>query len=228
MATTLATALLAVRERLDEATAREWGDVPLRRWLMEGSRDVARKTFALFDQVDVALTLNVPEYTAPTNILHIHMAEWLPGDGRRIPMLGRSREAMPWGPSQDQMISNPVYYTWWGFPPTLKIKVYPVPYINSTLRLFVSRLPAVLLTDGTNDGSNLDFPEGWIEVLYDYCEYRALRKDQDPRWQESKALYDEQIINMHQYAMTYIRDTGEVTREGLGYGAGYWFLDPSY
>lgn len=221
MPTTLGTAAAAVRERLDESSARQWTDVSIRRWLQEGAKDAARRTFALMDQLDVTLVANTAEYTLSATlgpqILQINQVEWLPGgsDTRRIALRGRNRENMPsvWGHSQEQTRGEPLFYTVWGNPPALKLRLYPAPSINSTARLFIARLPTPLLNDGTNDGSNLDFPEGWVEILYDYCEYRALRKDEDPRWQESKQLYDENVQQMMTAADSYLRDNAFIVDE---------------
>lgn len=219
MPTTLGAAVLAVRERLGEVNARQWTDAILRRLIQEGMRDAVRRTFALFDQLDVTLTLNVAEYTLTTTtgpqILQIANVEYLPGDGRKIPLHGRTREAMPsvWGHSQDQTTGEPVFYTTWGNPPNLKIRLYPAPNVNSTLRLFIVRLPNVLALDGTADATNLDFPEGWVDVVYDYAEYRALRRGHDPRWQECKQLYDENIQQMLTAADTYMRDGAQIVRD---------------
>lgn len=227
MPVTQATALAAIRERLNEPVERFFKDIFLRRLINEGARDIARTTNALFDQVDVALVANIAEYTIDSSILLIHQAEWIPGDGRRVPLEGRTREAMNriWLTRQDQIPGDPALYTVWGFPPNLKLKLFPVPYINSTLRLFVSRLPVDLAVDTTTDANSyIDFPEGWVEVLYDYVELRATRKDRDPRWQEAKQLYDQNVQNMQLAADSYIRDTSEIVRGGVLSGD-LWFLD---
>lgn len=226
MPTTLLIARTAIRERLDELTARQWDDTFLNRLINEGAKDAARKTFALMDQLDVTLIASTTEYTLTTgfgpNILQISQVEWLPGDGRRVPLHGRTREAMPsvWGHSQEQTTGEPVFYTCWGNPPVLKLKLYPAPNINSTARLYIARLP----TPAAADGTNLDFPEGWIEIIYDYVEYRALRKDRDPRWQESKALYDAGVSDMLLAADNYLSTNREIINEDNWFAARYQSL----
>src|SRR5678815_821927 len=205
----LSTALTAVRERLDESTERQWSNVELRRWLNEGAKDAARRTFALMDSTTITLIAGTSEYAVPANVLQIYTVEWIPTDLRHVVLQARTRAALPSMPYQDTDTGEPRLYTTWGFPPTLKLKVFPAPYDVGTLKLFVSRLPTDLALTGSADASAIDFPEGWVEILYDYCEYRALRKDRDPRWQKSQGLYMDNVKEMIQSADSYLRENGE-------------------
>ena len=45
-------------------------------------------------------------------------------------------------------------------------------------------------------------------MVYDYCMYRALRRDADPRWQEAKATYEEKIIALTNTSRTYQDQAG--------------------
>lgn len=224
---TMATALTSVRERLDEPSERRWSQEMLRRWINEGTREIARRTEALFDTLDIPVLTPVAEYTVPANVLRIHNVEYLPtGQSTRINLIGRSRESLQLGSFQDLNVSNPYIYTAWGFPPTLKLRVFPSPAYNGNLHLYVSRLPLIIpVTGGTTDTTNLDFPEGWIEIVYDYVEMRALRRDKDTRWQESQSLYETNVQQMANAASTYLRDSGEIVGERPGFMNDYWFLD---
>jgi len=71
MATTLLQARTAVRERLDEASARQWKDTMLNRWIYEGMQDVARKTEVLQAEVDIECEASAQRVDAPENMLRL-------------------------------------------------------------------------------------------------------------------------------------------------------------
>ena len=217
MATTVTTAVTALRERLDEATAAQWTDVQLRRWLNEGIRDIARRTRHYWATDTIAVTALDGEYTVADDVLHIKHVYFTPdGDtGRDIPLEPRAFEAMNqvWWDRQDQSSGYPVFFTTFGYAPTLTIKLFPVPSVDGDLTLHVCRLPAELdITAGTG---NIDAPTGWLEVAYDYAEYMALRKDRDPRWQEVYSMYEEKIQGMIDMG-EYINAPGEFVPTGSG------------
>lgn len=217
MPTTVDTAVTALRERLDETTAAQWTDVQLRRWLNEGLRDIARRTRHYWDVDTIDTAADDGEYTVADDVLHIKHVYFNPdGDvGRQIPLEARAFEAMNqvWWDRQDQSSGYPTFFTTYGYAPTLTIKLYPVPSVAGTLKLHVIRLPADLdITSGTG---NIDVPTGWVEVAYDYAEYMALRKDRDPRWQESYEMYEGKVqglIDMGEY----INAPGEFVPTGSG------------
>jgi hypothetical protein len=202
--TTLAVAVAAVRERLDEPTAAQWSDESIRRWLGEGARDVARRTRHYWDIDTIDVSADDGEYTVDADVLHIkHVYYNTDSDTtRQIPLEARAFEAMNqvWHDRQNQASSWPSAFTTFGYAPTLTIKLFPVPSENGTLTLHVARLPAAV--DVAGGTGNLDVPEAWLEVTYDYAEYMALRKDRDPRWQESFGMYEgkvQGIIEMGEY-----------------------------
>jgi hypothetical protein len=221
MPDTLTVAISLVRDRLDEAgtSSGQWTDSNLRRWLWEGMKDVSRRANCNRDTIDVTATASINEYVLSTgnqpSILRIYRCEWLPGgaDTRRIPMTPSGYEAMDniWWQQQDQAVGTPTFYTTWGRPPTLKLKIYPAPYQNSSFRLFVSRLPIPIdFTGATDNSTNIDLPEGWLECAYDYCEYMALRKDRDSRWQESLQAYEAKVDSMIRNVDNYMDSPEEV------------------
>ncbi len=217
MATTVSTAITALRERLDEATAAQWSDVQLRRWLNEGLRDIARRTRHYLDKDTIAVTADDGEYTVSDDVLFIRFAYFSPtGDtARQIPLEPRAFEGMNqlWMDRQDQSAGYPVYFTTYGYAPTLTVKLYPVPSVAGTLTLHVARLPADLdIAAGTG---NIDSPTGWVEVAYDYAEYMALRKDRDPRWQESFQMYESKVQGLIEMG-DYLNAPGEFVTTGVG------------
>ena len=48
----------------------------------------------------------------------------------------------------------------------------------------------------TTDTATVDIQSGWEELVENYCEFRAKRRDADPTWQEAKALYEEKLSQM--------------------------------
>jgi hypothetical protein len=45
-------------------------------------------------------------------------------------------------------------------------------------------------------------------MMYDYAMYRALRKDADPRWQDSKKDYEDKLIALVDSSRTYQDQAG--------------------
>jgi hypothetical protein len=201
MATTVTTAITRLRERLDEPTAAQWTDVQLRAWLNEGIRDIARRTFHYTDTDTVAVTVpSTGLVTVPSDVIRINACYFqaTADQTRKQPLQARAWDAMDnvWWDYQDRSYGDPVFYSVYGYAPTVTIKLYPVPSRAGNLLLHVARMPAAIdITSGTG---NVDAPDAWLEVAYDYCEYMALRKDMQPRWQESKALYEEHLAEMIQ------------------------------
>jgi hypothetical protein len=197
MTTTVAEAVTALRERLDETTAAQWTDVQLRRWLNEGVRDIARRTRQYLDTDTIAVSADDAEYTVSADVLHIMAVYFTPtGDTRMIRLEARSWEGMDniWADQQNIASQYPALFTTYGYAPTLTLKLFPVPSIDGSLTVHMARLPAAL--DVTSGTGNIDTIEGWLEVAYDYAEYMALRKDRDPRWQESMGLYESKMANL--------------------------------
>ena len=197
MTTTVADAVLSLRERLDETTAAQWTDVQLRRWLNEGIRDIARRTRHYMDTDTIAVSADDGEYTVTADVLHIMAVYFTPtGDSRMIRLEARSWEGMDniWADQQNIASSYPALFTTYGYSPTLTLKLFPVPSTDGSLTLHIARLPAAL--DVATGAGNIDVIEGWLEVVYDYAEYMALRKDRDPRWQESMQMYEQKLQNL--------------------------------
>lgn len=224
MPVTVATAVTSLRERLDESVAAQWSDVQLRRWLNEGIRDIARRTRHYRDTAEVAVTAGTGEYTVDADIMHIYHAYFQPdGDSRQIPLEPRAWEAMNniWWDQQDQQAGYPCLFTTYGYSPALKIKLYPVPSVDGDITLHIARLPEEL--DVTSGTGNIDAPTAWLEVAYDYAEYMALRKDRDPRWQESMQMYQEKVQGMIDM-QDHLNAPGEFVQAGAGMYPS-WLID---
>lgn len=207
---TLTTALTSVRELLDEPTARAWSDTELTRWINEACRDMCRTTEVLQTKADISITAGTQEYTAPTDAVRIYRAEYTrTGESTIYPLEYRDFNAVDAVAWTQRAItqSTPFLFTMWGVVPSLKITLYPKPSSAGTLTVYYYRLPTAV--SGGSD--TLDIPQGWEDAVYAYVEYRALRRDRDPRWQEAKAEYDEKVQNLYTLSRRLTDQAGVVT-----------------
>lgn len=192
--------LQSVRDRLNEATEGLWKDPMLRRWINEGAQDIARRTESLQERTDVDITAGTREYTLPSGVIRVNRAEWsADGETQSYALEYRDFQNMDaiWFTQQAVTTARPVYYTMWGFPPSLKLVLYPIPYANGNVKVFHYRLPTTLADDGSAVNTAVEVPEGWADCIVDYVEYMALRRDSNPRWQEAKSLYEEHVAELY-------------------------------
>ncbi len=188
-----------VRDRLDEATATFWSDVQLRKWINEACRDVSRRTETLLSTDDVTVTAGTQQYSGPADTVRVSRAEWRPTDQVTIyPLEYKDYNGMDaiWWTSQAVSSGYPSFFTMWGFPPSLTLVLYPVPSTGGVCRLFYYRLAAELSTDGTQGSVPVEVLAGWEDLIVDYAEFIALRKDGDQRWQEAKQIYEERLRDL--------------------------------
>lgn len=225
--TTQAQLLTRIRDRLDEATATMWSDDQLRTWINEGARDLARRTETLLDRDTIPVIAGTREYSVPTDVLKINRAEYYVSATDSIyPLEYRQFNAMDavWHTQQAINSGTPIYFTTWGFPPNAKVILYPTPSVAGTLRLFVYRLPAELATSTSADANTtVEVPAGWDDLVIDYVEYTALRRDRDPRWQEAKQLYEERINDFWNLSRE-LSDQGGVITPYSDYGLPAWLI----
>lgn len=223
--TTQAQILLAVRERLDEATAGEWSDAELRRWINQGANDIARRTETLHTVVTSATIVGDSTYTAPADTIRISRVEWTPNNTDNIyPLEYRDFNAMDpiWWTNQASTSSNPQYWTTSGFPPSLTIRLYPVPSSTGFINVFYYRYPTQLATDGSDANDTVELPTGWDDIVVDYVEYTALRKDRDPRWQEAKQLYEQHVDEVFALSRRWTDQPGIITPDTPNVPAWLW------
>jgi hypothetical protein len=197
--TTQSQLLLDVRSRLDEQSPQFYSDGELRRWINQGARDVARRTETLQTTAVINLAPGQQQYTAPPDTLRIYRVEFQDSTSRIYVLEYRdyNNADSVWWTTQLTTQSNPNMWTAWGFPPNLKIVLYPIPANPGTsIKVFYYQSPADLAIDGTASNSTIPIPTGREELIADFTEYMALRKARDPRWQEAKALYDEKVQSM--------------------------------
>lgn len=190
------------RSRLDEPTEAQWLDTELRRWINEGARELQRKTETLQTITSISTVASQQQYTAPTGVIRIYRVEFLDTSNSVYPLEYRDFNTMDgvWWSSQLTVTGRPMLYTIWGFAPTLKIILYPLPDSSSTsIKVYYYRYPVQLAeTTAADAAAIVECPEGWEDIIVDYVEYKALRKDRDPRWQEAKALFDQRTTEMYE------------------------------
>lgn len=208
MAVTLDELELRVRAILDEPTAGQWQQDNLRRWFNEGLRDLARTTRHWKSTATQNATAGTSEYTQPSSILAIEHAYYDDGSGNLYPLTAAHYESMDnvWGAHQNRA-GRPEFFTTKGSSPALKLKVWPVPTVThagpptSRFQMNTVILPTEMPLSGSG-GSNLDCPDGWVDLIVDYAEYMALRRNRDPRWQEAWEIYKSKrfdLINSNDY-----------------------------
>lgn len=215
-------ALLAdVRSRLDEATANQWTDTEIRRWINQAATEVARRTETLQATQTISMVAGQQQYTAPVDAIRIYRIEYL-GANSSVSVLeyrDYNNADSVWWSSQLTNQSDPKIWTAWGFPPSLKLVLYPLPPSSSySIKVFYYRLPTKLAESTTADANTaIDIPDGWQDLIVDYAEYCALRKDRDPRWQEAKSLFDQGVQNMMDLTRRWTDQAGMIdTDNGAG------------
>lgn len=186
-----------VRDMLDEPAAAQWSDSQIRKWLNEANRDLARITRHYKSTDTVTMVSGQAEYTMDANIIAIEQA-WYDDGSRQLPLTARHYENMDqvWGDRRDYEGAYPSFYTTWGYSPQLKLRLYPVPTSSvHTVSLLTCIIPSAMPLTGS-DGTDVDVPGAWYDCLSEYCTFKALQRDRDPRWQEFRQLYLEKRDDM--------------------------------
>lgn len=215
--TTQADFLTRARVRLDESTARQWADSDIRGWLNEGARDIARKTESLQERGTIAAVVGTAEYSLTTmdaDIIRVHRVEFKPTSGQYTRELEyadvKGMDGFGWE-QRSLTDTQPYAYTVWGSARTLKMIVHPAPSEAGNFTVYYYHLPAALAESSNADqATHIEIPPGWDDILLDYVEYRALRKDRDPRWVEAKGLYDENLSLMFDNTRRWVDQAGAI------------------
>lgn len=196
---TLTDLVTRTRDLLDESSAREWTDAQIKRWIMDGARDVARRTECLQERFTTPAAAGIQEYLLPEDAVRVHRVEYvMTGDGNTYVLEYRDWHNMDevWWLAQTTTQSTPYLWTMWGFPPQLKLVLYPTPAVAGTLKVFYYRLPMDLLDDGTMDNFEVELPEGWHDLCVEWAVMYAQRRDADPRWQDARAIYESHLADL--------------------------------
>ncbi len=229
---TLTNALLTVRSMLDEPVQAEWSDTELTTWLNEACADMERRTETLMQMQSQNVTVSQQTYPAPSDVLRIYRVEFYQANSPLMYALRyRGLEGMDqyWGNLPALPSAFPYLWTMWYSPvgadaspsaanTQLQIKLYPVPATTGTINVYYYRqiTPVVIGTD------TLDCLPGWEDTAYDYCVYKALRKDADSRWKDQQAIYEEKIAQMAETTRRFTDQPEFITTGPIGTPA--WLL----
>lgn len=156
----------------------------------EGLRDLARSTGHYKSTATVTLTAGVAEYTLASNILTVEHVYYNDGT-RKQPLVARHYEQMDqiWGDRQDDQGGYPLWFTIWGYSPNLKLRLYPVPSTTSHTAVLVTAIIPTDMPLSGSDSTSVDVPPAWVDLIADYAEMKALRRDRQPQWQEALQAY---------------------------------------
>lgn len=227
MPVTLKEARDLLRVRLDEPSPRRWQDHQLNAWINEGCRDVARRAECLHSEGTIAVLANVQTISLSTltGLTKVNRVEWqTTGDSAKVALEYRDFNNMDavWFDHQSVTKGRPDYYTLKGTPPSLSCVVYPTPSQAGTLRVHYWRVPA----DAGADATTLDLPEGWSDIVLDYAESRALRRDGNPEWKAALETYKDNLAALVETTRRYT-DASTVISPEVGHLPA-WLVDEFY
>ncbi len=194
MSRTLTQMMADVRAHIEEPITHKWTDIEVTRWINEAARDIARRAEVLQTRTDVAATIALAEYSLPTTTIRVNRVEWRPTVGGQVyPLEYRDFNSMDgvWWTNQ-ATTGKPCLFTMWGYPPSLKLVVYPTPSEAGLFKVFYYATPA----DMTVGADVLALPEGWHDLVTWYCDYIARRKLNDERWRDAKVTYEQRVAEM--------------------------------
>ncbi len=218
MAPTLASVRRDLRVALGERTARRWQDVDLDRYINLGCSDIA-KLEVLQATATIAVAANAGEVTAPSNCIRVHRVDFqATGSDHSVNLDYKdfhNNQAVQWTTNSSGM---PSFFTAWGTPGAVKIKLYPMAGFAGNLFLHYYKLPDV----AAEETDVLDIPAGWDQAVISHAEYLALRADRDPRWQEAHAQYTELLGAMHDLTRRHTDQAGEIVGTD---GEPFWLYD---
>jgi hypothetical protein len=131
-----------------------------------------------------------------------------------------------WGQWQNTDTGEPSAFAVRGSTGNLTIYVYPIPDENGTLKVFYAGLPTAIAEDTSGDAGTNPIPDGWIDILIDYVVMKAQRRDNDPRWKEAKAVFDENLLELGDH--DHLAIAREVVHDPRWGSQPRWLVDPSY
>ena len=204
---TMNAALASVRVRLEETTAEQWTDAAIKEWINEGCRDISLKAeWKRAGPTNVSFSAGTATGSAPSTMIRLESAEYqITGQSSIYPLEIREWNEMTliWGTTRGSDQSIPGFVTARGYPGAFTLYLFPIP--SSAGNLIVNYTQLSTDTDTTTP---IDCPEGWQQVVFDYAEYKALRRARDPRWQEAKATYEENLAYLMDLTRTFHNQPG--------------------
>ena len=196
MSVTLTQAIQQVRNLIDEPNPQFWTNSQIQSYLNQGCTDFARRTRTLRNEQQVSVVANTQNYTVPGNVLSVYRVEFVPTATGQVfiyplEFMGYNEMDEAWGVYQTFPAAWPQQYTLWGNPPSLTIRLFPVPDQVGYLNVFGYRQS----TDASGPNDALDVLTGYEEAIFEFATYKCLRQDSNPRWQEAKQAYENIVMD---------------------------------
>lgn len=185
--------LTEVRDILNEPTAAQWSDEMLRRWINEAGRDLARVTRHVRRMTTVNLSATFNQTTLDPDVIAVEEAFWVFDGQDTWTQLEATHleELMRVTGNRPSTDGYPMFFTTMGSQPTVSLTIHPIPNQDGVLQLSEIIIPTQINPDGSEDDQLINVPPTWYDALADYVEYKALRRDRDPRFQEALQAYQE-------------------------------------
>lgn len=202
MTWTLAEARTEARDILDEANAQFWTDAQLNTWINQGCADIARRALCLRSMATPAVTANVQNYNAPSDMYELYRVEFVPSTGTFIyplTFMGYQEADQAWGTYQSFPAAWPEIFTLWinpgrttASPANLEIRLFPVPSQPGVLNVLYYRQTVLAVFDG----DQIDTLPGWEDLAVEYAVFKAKRKDKEADWQDAFSFYESRLNDM--------------------------------
>lgn len=219
MSVTQAQALTRIREQIDEATASQWSDASLRRWINEAVKDIARRTKCFRASDQFATEANATDYEITTKLVQITHVNYFANGWPYVRPLTYvdipTKDSFGWVAS-----TWPQFYALWGQPGSMWMILNPAPPSDDDyVTYFYYKVPDDLATTTTADASTvLSIPEGWDDLIYLYAEYNARRRDQEGQlWIEAKQLYEQGLAELAKNALRWTDQVGQIADDWQSY-----------
>jgi hypothetical protein len=191
MALSLTNALTQIRSQLDEPNPQFWTNAELTNWINSGCESFARQTRTLRRLESIPVVASTQNYTAPSDFYAVYRIEFVPTATGQVfvyplEFMGYNEMDQAWGVYQTFPAAWPQAFTLWGNPPSLTIRLFPVPNQGGLLNVFGYREPVPVV----NGADPVDVLQGYEDAIIEYATYKAKRKDNDPTWQVAKDNYE--------------------------------------
>lgn len=214
MSITQGQALLQVRQALDEASSRRWTDPHLCALLNEGQRAIARASAWYRKNDDVEAEAETQEYDLPADAIKLYSVCYIMDDSAVRYDLDILQKRNITSVSSQYAITQGIPRLAWtgGYPgtDTFKLNVVPIPAVAGTFNIDYYGIPDDLATDGTAEDTGLTIPLGFEAAIVHFAIFNALMSDRDPRWQEYRALYQEEMGQLTELSETGVPFTDQV------------------
>lgn len=204
MSQTMAQLLISAGDRLNDANHARYSEPIIRRWINEGTRELARKAECLYGTTTIPVVASTQSYALPTDMIRVNSIQYeLNTQVFALEFIERGAAQYMWGTNQVTQSAYPQQYSTWGQPgaTTMNVYLFPVPSQAGLLRVWYSRLPVEIATDGSADTSSVDVPNGWEDALLDYTQAQCYLRDRRPDdYQMMTQRFNDRLLALAQTA----------------------------